>query len=251
MFDPYFNPIDVNSGVENNTAKSLHSIYDSVRNENKKGNDDSGTEDEKSEILVSENLSDDVSSNASIVISEEDKHNQGQLDTMKFTPNTIMVKHAETCIFTECTHNVDTRIHDHEVSNFAKSPSNFCLPSGDSDYVKQNEMSQATPLTNIHRQVIVHQLQSFNTVKCDPKEDSNKQEKKESCYERYRDMKMLLKKSDCVPSLDGGMDVITSSDNRAGKETYYNANHNLQPISDDTLPECSLTLNHSHFEPID
>lgn len=84
VFDPYYNPIEVDAGAQLKAAQSLRSVYDSLRSDehNTVHVFDSGTEDEKSEILVAA-VSDDRSSNVSIVITEEGNQpnlNQCQVD---------------------------------------------------------------------------------------------------------------------------------------------------------------------------
>ena len=149
---------------------------------------------------------------------------------------------------------MDTNNHSHEMVNSSTS----CHFSGNStcSYVIQSDMPQvATQSSSQEKQVVptvesytqiqsqilhlnkeaVHKLKSSKPVKSICSCGDINEEKHVSSHERNMAMKML----NCVPSSD----LITPTD-------HY-ANCNLLAIRDEMLPECSLSLNPSHFDPID
>lgn len=307
MFDPYFNPVDISAGVKViYTAQSLYSVYDSVRNDVKK-EDDSGTEDEKSEILESVTHNNDRSSNISFVMSEGDKneriiqtdsemdsnnlgyireHSKGN-GSLLCNGNRILnskqplVCHKCCASHPECScsYNTGRARPDHNISNTVPSmPSSHTSDS--SGYVTQNEtMSVVSCTSPLFKPAIfkknqagyvqenateVVRLQHLTPSSQSSEENMNGQSSKsylKECTESDVGQKLTMSfaTTEYVFSsalhYDHGIESIKqviSSENSAENETdIHEDDHDLKPFSDDILYECSLSINPSHFDPID
>ena len=286
VFNPYFYPVDIGKQLNMSAAQSIHSVYDSLRSNN---SDDYGTEDEKSEILESTMLSDHNTSNISIVIGEDKNIQQKGNEDNTSEYNVIQAQQeivgiSDVTVSHQSFNNAVREPGQESLNTVPHKCTNrsFSHSSNSSGYVTESESSPlsypplvmqdkqsgyvlesgAEQLIHGHEnrgQVLVHNnsstddsIQSCNTqlevVGEQDIEDS-------SCFEEERES-FVWEDNSNVPSIaercsvktDNGLEVVHLF---IPTDRLHDSFLSTQTVSYDVMPECSLSLNPSHFEPLD
>ena len=244
-------------------------------------NNDDGTEDEKSEILDSSVVGDDKSSNISIVIGEDDKNHQQQIEDSMFDCGVIQPQQEISGITNvNIQHPSSSDASEHGVLNTVScqhTKRSFSHSSNSSGYATESEASSSTyqPLTSIDmqddveqlshvtRQVMVHQLACSSTEGsekncdlhtegvCRPGDDDRLCHNivDNRCgFDREEDSHEQATATKCCIMTDNGMEIVHLF---IPTDSHSHEDQCISTVSYDSTSECSFSLNPSHFEPLD
>ena len=300
VFDPFFNPIDISVGTNVDLAQSLHSIYEGLRNDDHKSNIDSGTEDERSEILVT-TVSDEKSSNASIIITEEDEQlnlNQCQtnsdIDNIQPKPHSLPSNSESSQAHpysagessTECIPNSQTSTmvsvpststggirsfsHSSSISGYiteTEEASQASCPPSEVILLPEKQLGYTSKISANVKAQTSHIIQTFKPINSTESGYGTmhmygEQFTKAAHTEGYvidigdngrwrRELKIPVTITNSGCSSDSGVDNMQHFIPSDTSMHMDSINHDLLTTDHDVLPECNLSLNPLHFQPLD
>lgn len=230
-------------------AQSVCSVYDHLRN-NSQRSDDYGAEDEKSEVMVSVVFSDHRCSSGSIVINDKDNINEcgsnSDYNISPLKPNYVHLSESSCKSLTNCTCSGDSTLHRHKI---ALPPCVTSFNNSSTSYVTGTDTSHISRLMPEAIILVEKQfdIQTQASYVCEQVDMCNLHISNNTHFygQVHQDNKVFCCKCEEYSNVLSNVSGIIAEPSR------YSTLQTDLLTTDDGLVECSLSLNPSHFEPLD